>query len=246
MTVLDFFDINNTLINFAIGGGYAMSWIEAVATISGVLCIWFITKEKVINFAFGLVNVSLFAVIFYQIQLYGLLMLQLYFFVMNIYGWYAWSKPASDENALMIRWMDNKKLMAVVVVSALGIAVMTSYIDPFFSILAAVAVQLINLFGANVVMPELQPDAFPFWDSAITLLSVMAQLLMTRKYVENWVLWVLVNLISVGVYAAQGVYALSIQYVILLVIALAGVRQWSKAAKEVEHQGLQLKPSSFV
>lgn len=86
MDLMTFFDINHTLVNIPIGGGYAMSWIEAVGTLFGLLCIWFASQEKTINYLFGLINVTLFAVIFYQIQLYGILLLQLFFFCANIYG----------------------------------------------------------------------------------------------------------------------------------------------------------------
>ena len=76
MDLFALLDINNTLVNIPIGGGgYAMSWIEAFGTVFGLLCIWFASQEKTINYLFGLLNVTLFAVIFFQIQLYGLLLL---------------------------------------------------------------------------------------------------------------------------------------------------------------------------
>lgn len=206
MDIAAWFDINNTLVNIPIGSGYAMSWIEAVGTVFGLLCIWFASQEKTINYLFGLVNVTLFAIIFYQIQLYGILLLQLFFFCANLYGWYAWTRPDQQTgDTLKVRWLSKQKLAFTAAVSVLGIGLMTVYIDP---------------------------DAFPFWDSVMTVLSVVAQVLMTRKYVENWILWVLINVVSVGIYAAQGVYALSIEYIILLFIAANGTRQWMRTAKD--------------
>lgn len=230
---MNFFDINNTLINIPIGaGGYAMSWIEAVAAVFGLLCIWFASKEKTINYFFGLINVSLFAIIFYQIQLYALLLLQVFFFCANIYGWYAWTRPTSTGENLVIRWLDKQKLLIIFTLSLVSLTLLTFYIDPVFFALANITVDTLNMFGAKLSAPILQPDAFPFWDSAVTVLSVVAQILMTRKYVENWVLWVVINIISVGLYAAQGVFVLSIQYSILLFIAINGTRQWAQSAKE--------------
>ncbi|WP_299017947.1 nicotinamide riboside transporter PnuC [uncultured Photobacterium sp.] len=226
------FDINNTLVNIPIGDGYAMSWIEAIGTVFGLLCIWFASQEKTINYLFGLINVTLFAVIFFQIQLYGLLLLQLFFFCANVYGWYAWTRPTSDSGDMLeVRWLSKQKLAFTAAVSVLAIGLMTIYIDPFFFALANIAVDGLNMFGAELASPVLEPDAFPFWDSTMTVLSVVAQILMTRKYVENWILWVVINVISVGVYAAQGVYALSIEYAILLFIAANGTRQWMNTAK---------------
>ncbi len=232
MNLLALFDINNTLVHIPLGaGGYAMSWIEAVAAVFGLLCIWYASKEKTINYLFGLINVTLFAIIFYQIQLYALLLLQVFFFWANIYGWYAWTHPTSSGETLRVRWLEKNKLGATALVSVVGIALMTFYIDPIFFALANITVDGLNMFGAGLARPELQPDAFPFWDSAVTVLCVVAQILMTRKYVENWMLWVVINIISVGLYAAQGVYVLSFQYAILLFIAANGTREWMQLAK---------------
>jgi len=233
MDIVAWFDINNTLVNIPIGSGYAMSWIEAVGTVFGLLCIWFASQEKTINYLFGLVNVTLFAIIFYQIQLYGILLLQLFFFCANLYGWYAWTRPDQQTgDTLKVRWLSKQKLAFTAAVSVLGIGLMTVYIDPVFALFAQVSVDTLNLFGAELAQPVLEPDAFPFWDSVMTVLSVVAQILMTRKYVENWILWVLINVVSVGIYAAQGVYALSIEYIILLFIAANGTRQWMRTAKD--------------
>ncbi len=72
----------------------------------------------------------------------------------------------------------------------------------------------------------------------MTVLSVVAQILMTRKYVENWILWVVINIISIGIYAAQGVYAMSLEYLILLFIAANGTRLWVIAAKRQPQGGV--------
>lgn len=130
-----------------------------------------------------------------------------------------------------MRWLSKQKLLITGVVSIVAICLMTIFIDPFFAALAKIATNTLNAFGNDIVLKPLDPDAFPFWDATMTVLSVVAQILMTRKYVENWILWVVINVISVGVYAAQGVYAMSIEYAILLFIALNGTRVWMATAK---------------
>jgi len=208
---MDFFSTQNILVHIPIGaGGYDLSWIEAVGTLAGLLCIWLASLEKISNYAFGLINVTLFAIIFFQIQLYASLLLQLFFFAANIYGWYAWSRQNSQQEA---------ELQIV-------------YINPVFAFLTRVAVSVMSGFGLNVTMPELQPDAFPFWDSCMMVLSIAAMILMTRKYVENWLLWVIINVISVAIFALQGVYAMSLEYLLLTFIALNGSRMWIKSARE--------------
>lgn len=107
-----------------------------------------------------------------------------------------------------------------------AIGLLTLFINPFFAFLTRIAVSLMQALGLQVTMPELQPDAFPFWDSCMTVLSVVAMILMTRKYVENWLLWVIVNVISVVIFARQGVYTMSLEYLLLTFIALNGSRMW--------------------
>lgn len=231
---MDFFSTANTLVQIPLWGSvYDLSYIEAVGTIAGLLCILLASLEKTINYLFGLINVSLFAVIFFQIQLYANLLLQIFFFVANIYGWYAWSRVNSSQQAeLKIRWLSLPKASVTLVLSVLAILYLTFNIDVVFGVLATWAVEILNMLGANLAMPTIKPDAFPFWDSTMTILSVVAMILMTRKYVENWLLWVIINVISIVIFFIQGVYAMSLEYLILLGIALNGSRLWIKSAKD--------------
>ncbi|MGD8106775.1 nicotinamide riboside transporter PnuC [Pantoea sp. FN0302] len=230
---MDFLSTQNILIHIPLGkGGYDLSWIEAIGTLAGLLCIWLASREKIINYLFGLINVTLFAIIFFQIQLYASLLLQLFFFAANLYGWYAWSRQEGNQAALQIRWLPRNKALGWGVGSLLAIALMTLWIDPVFAFLTEVAVMLMQALGLQVTMPELQPDAFPFWDSTMMVLSIVAMILMTRKYVENWLLWVVIDVISVWIFARQGVYAMSLEYLILTLIALNGSWLWIKSARQ--------------
>ncbi|MDE9459951.1 nicotinamide riboside transporter PnuC [Xenorhabdus bovienii] len=230
---MDFFSINSILVHIPLGAdGYDLSYIEAVGTIAGLLCIWLASQEKIINYLFGLINVSLFAVIFFQIQLYASLLLQIFFFAANIYGWYAWSRVNEQKQMeLKIRWLNPKQTITVAAVSIFAILVMMFNIDQIFGYMAKIVVLALQGMGFNIAMPALEPDAFPFWDSVMTVLSIVAMVLMTRKHVENWLVWVIINVISIVIYFHQGVLAMSLQYIILTGIALNGARLWIKAAK---------------
>ncbi|RLM21128.1 nicotinamide riboside transporter PnuC [Brenneria alni] len=231
---MDFFSTGNILVHIPLGaGGYDLSWIEAIGTLFGLLCIWLASLEKTINYLFGLINVTLFAVIFFQIQLYASLLLQIFFFAANIYGWYAWTrKTDSHEVELKIRWLPLPKLIGWFAVCVVAIGLMTLYIDAVFAVLTRIAVSGMQALGLGTQMPALQPDAFPFWDSTMMVLSIVAMVLMTRKYVENWLLWVVIDVISVVIFAYQGVYAMAVEYAILTLIALNGSRLWLKSARE--------------
>lgn len=223
--------IKTILYHFSWGTGYDLSYIEAIGTVFGLLCIWYASKEKRFNFYYGLINVTLFAIIFYQIQLYANLLLQVFFFVMNVYGLYAWGRDSGSDE-LKIHWLSRRSLLLTIIISLVAIIILTNYINQFFGALTIITIKALQLVVPSLTMPELQPDPYPLMDSAVTVLSVIAMILMTRKVVENWLIWVLINLISIVLYAMQGVYFMSLEYVILAFIALNGSIEWIKAAKQ--------------
>ncbi|AXW87390.1 nicotinamide riboside transporter PnuC [Lonsdalea britannica] len=237
---MDFFSTSNILVHIPLGAnGYDLSWVEALGTLFGLLCIGLASLEKTSNYLFGLINVTLFALIFFQIQLYASLLLQIFFFGANIYGWYAWSrKTSADESELRIRWLSLPQALGWSAACIVAIGLMTFYIDALFALLTDIAVMLMKGIGISVERPQLQPDAFPFWDSTMTVLSIVAMILMTRKYVENWLVWVVIDVISVVIFAYQGVYAMSLQYAILTLIALNGSWLWIKGARENQSRPL--------
>jgi nicotinamide mononucleotide transporter len=224
--------INTVLYHFNLGVGYSLSYIEAVGTVFGLLCIWYASKEKVFNFYFGLINVTLFAIIFYQIQLYANLLLQIFFFAMNLYGLYAWGKPTSSDDGLKTRWLSKPQLILTIIVSLIAIGILANFINPFFNTLTIIAVKLMQLVIPSIAMPALQPDPYPLMDAAVTILSIVAMVQMTRKLVENWIVWVVIDVISIILYAKQGVYFMALEYVLLTAIAFNGTIEWIKAARK--------------
>lgn len=228
----DAFSIKTILYHFTLGNGYDLSYIEAIGTVFGLLCIWYASQEKRFNFYFGLINVTLFAIIFYQIQLYANLLLQIFFWVMNVYGLYAWGRSSSEAENLKIRWLTLPQLALTIIGSLLAIALLALYINPFFNGLTIIAVKLMQLVVPNLTLPTLQADPDPLMDATVTVLSIVAMVQMTRKLVENWLLWVVIDLISIVLYAKQGVYFMALEYVLLTFIALNGSWAWIKAARQ--------------
>ena len=228
----DAFSIKTILYHFTLGNGYDLSYIEAIGTVFGLLCIWYASQEKRFNFYFGLINVTLFAIIFYQIQLYANLLLQIFFWVMNVYGLDAGGRSSSEAENLKIRWLTLPQLALTIIGSLLAIALLALYINPFFNGLTIIAVKLMQFVVPNLTLPTLQADPDPLMDATVTVLSIVAMVQMTRKLVENWLLWVLIDLISIVLYAKQGVYFMALEYVLLTFIALNGSLAWIKAARQ--------------
>lgn len=231
---MEFFNTSNTMVHIALGSnGDNLSYIEAVATVAGFLCIWLASQEKIINYLFGLINVTLFAVIFFQIQLYASLLLQIFFFAANTYGWYAWSRvDAYHEASLKIRWMSFSKVVVTLFIAIILTLLLSFNIDKVFIFLAHVTWDIAHLLGFYLEPVQIEPDAFPFCDSTMMVLSIIAMILMTRKYAESWLLWIIINVISVVIFYLQGVLAMSFEYLMLLGISINGFRLWARSAKE--------------
>lgn len=138
------------------------------------------------------------------------------------YNWYAWSRQTHNHQACTAH---------LLVVAAEGASMssggyqrhcplMVVNIDRVFAWLTQIAVAMMQALGIGVQIPALQPDAFPFWNSAMAVLSIVAIILVMRKYVENWLLWVVSDVIIIAIFAYRGVYAMALEYIILTLIAL--------------------------
>lgn len=208
--MLELFSIHNIMVHIPLGtGGYDLSWIEAIGTVLGLINIWLASREITINYLFGILNVLLFTLVFYLIQLYASMLLQVFFLVANIVGWYMWYQSDNSASpAMVVRWMPVKQTLIVSIISVL------------------------QLFGVALQRPEAIPDPYPIADSTIMILSIVATVLMIKKYVENWIIWCGLDVLSVWLYAKQGVYFMSLEYTLLIFIAAFGTWNWIKLARE--------------
>lgn len=207
----NFFDINNTLVTL---WSYPLSYIELIGTIFGLMAVWLATRQKIVSWPLGLINVTCFFVLFYQVQLYSGMFLQAFYFFTNIYGWIVWSRQLSENEPPTA--LSNKFRWWV------------SFSTVLFTILVGFIVQK---------LPEIYPDVFtkpasqPYYDAFIAIVSIAGQIMLTRRIVDNWFIWIIVNAVSVFVFYRQGLYLLSIEYFIFLLLAIKGVFDWKKPVK---------------
>lgn len=208
------FDIKTTFFTIL---GYNMSHIEFWATLSGGVAVWLSAKENVWSWIIGLMNVMLAFVMFYQIQLYPDMFLQVFFFVTNIIGFWQWKFPKENEtnlrNELKISRLTPSQLVIGSVVGVAG----TYVLGTFAKILHEIAPLLFNL-----------PSAFPYIDSFILVMSVMATFMLIRKKMEAWWVWLGVDIIATYLYYIKDVKVYALLYAIFCVIAVIGAVEWTK------------------
>ena len=190
-----------------------MNWLEIIAVVFGVVAIWLASKGKVVNFGIGLVNCVLYGILFGREGLYSGMILQGIYFVINLYGLYSWRKPEVDtDKELKVMWLTMKESVLVgVVIVATGV-------------LWGMGVK----WGAQLLPENIQEPQYPMIDAILTTASVVAQILLTHKKIDNWVIWVLVDVVYIGLFLMVGMYWTAGLYVVYTGIAVNAVLSWSK------------------
>jgi nicotinamide mononucleotide transporter len=214
---MSFFDIHH--IFFTVWG-YPMSYLEFFGTLAGGIAVWLSARGHVWSWPIGIINVTLFFFLFYQVQLYPDMFLQLFFFITNLIGWWRWKNPKTDEedkkHELKVSYMPLKQL---VVLSSLGI-VGTFLFGSFASRLHDIFPSLFSL-----------PSAFPYLDSFVTVMSIVATFLMIQKKVECWILWIVIDVIATYLYFAKGIKFVGIEYLVFCFLAAFGLWNWMRESR---------------
>jgi nicotinamide mononucleotide transporter len=187
-----------------------LSPLEALAALLGLANILLIVRRSVWNFPFALAMVSLYALIFAEAKLYSDAGLQVFFFVVNLYGWWSWRANEADVGEVAVQrlgWLGRALWLSASLIAAL-------------------------LWGS--FMHVTTDASFPWWDASIASGSVAAQILMTRRYIENWHGWIAVNLISLPLYALKGLWITCGLYAVFLGMAIWGLIEWRRALKVIQ------------
>lgn len=235
MSLTAFFDIKTTLVHIPLGiNGYNMSWIETFTILVGCLTLWFARKEKRITFLFGLINAVFYSLILYQIQLYSLITFHAFFILTSLYGLYAWAHPINNKKVLVIRWLEPKLEIFILGIACIAIGLTSFFIDFIFSYLYKMNHMLLDSLLIETHYVGSHPSPYPLIDASVIILSIIAQLLLIKKYVENWIFLGAVNLISLSVYLYLGVYPLAIQYFIYLLFSVSAMQLWSHKARDTK------------
>jgi nicotinamide mononucleotide transporter len=186
-----------------------MSPIEATAVALGLVNVVLIVRRSPWNYPFGIAMVVLYARIFWDAKLFSDAGLQVFFLIVQLYGWLVWLRHREGDGTVAVRELPPSARIGWAVVS-LAIALVW-----------------------GTIMHRTTDASLPYWDASVAMLSVIAQLLMTWRYAENWWWWIAVNILSVGLYAVKGLWLTSGLYCVFLVLAVVGLREWRRNLREV-------------
>ncbi len=185
----------------------AMQWLELTGLISGLLCVWLLIRQNIWTFPIGLIYSFVSVAVFFQQRLYADVLLSGYYVAMNGYGWYYWLKGGvrSSDDQLPVRHIPSQTLLVA-------------------TLITAAATALMGWFFAS------QTDAaLPYWDSFTTCASFTAMWMTARKYLENWVVWLIVDIVASVIYLIKGIELYAVLYFVYLAMAVMGFNAWRQS-----------------
>jgi nicotinamide mononucleotide transporter len=198
-----------TIVAISMHRAGGTTWLEVVSFVTGALCVWLTVKANVWNFPISLLNVAAFLFVFFNARLFADAGLQVVYFILTIHGWYLWLWGGKDRSRLSI-----------------------SRVGPAEAGIVAAAGLCLTV-GLTIYLRTVN-DAAPFLDALTTSLSLCAQYLLNRKYVENWLCWIAADLIYIPLYYHKNLYLTSLLYGVFLCMATMGLLHWLAMYREEE------------
>ena len=195
---------------------FITSWIwankiEVLGAILGLLYIFFSIRQHILTWPTGLFTSLLYTAVFFQSGFYADMGLQVYYVIISIYGWYYWlkgGKKEKQEEQIPVTKMPRQLFLK--------------------SILVTAAIYILILF----ILIRFTDSTVPIMDSLTTALSVTATWMLAKKYIEHWLIWIFVDLVSAGLYVYKGLWPTVILFLVYTIMAVLGYIEWKKTIKK--------------
>ena len=187
-------------------------YVEVLGVVVSVLYLWFSIRQNILLWPTGIISALLYMVVFFQSKFYADMGLNGYYFFISIYGWFLWRKGDGDKDHRRPVSRINRRLVLILV-----------------------PVTILIFLGIGVILDRYTDSPIPYWDALTTAMSFTATWMLARKILEHWILWIIVDVISMCLYLYRGLYPTMILFAIYTIMAVVGYREW----KKVQHQTVQ-------
>lgn len=191
--------------------------IEYIAVFAGIISVWYSRKENILVYPTGLINTIFYVYLSFKGGLLGEASVNLYYTVMSIYGWLIWSRRDADKKIMLHITASSKKEWMHQLL--------------FFGVFFVVI-----YFSLTYLKKDFAPGAIPWADALASASAYTGMWLMTRKKLESWIWWIITNIASIPLYFVKQYVFTSVYYVILLVMAIAGLIEWNKRLKQTANE----------
>lgn len=187
---------------------HGSSCLELFGVILGIITVYLSTIENIWSWPTALLNAGAFAIVFFRTGLYSDAGLQAIYFILSVYGWYEWLYGGKGHTELYVSRTPTRQWPILVVTGIVGWLVLAT------------------------ITSRLPGAALPYADAALVSSSLIAQYMLTRKYIENWPLWIVINVFYIGMLIIKGLRLTAFNYAIYLVLAVMGYVSWRKSMRE--------------
>jgi len=188
------------------------SALEFIAVLAGIASVWFSKKEQVLVYPVGLINTTIFVYLSFKGHFLGEASVNIYYTVMSLYGWWMWTrKNEQQQTVLKIQFSTQKELSQQLL-----------FFAAFYALLYTA------LYYAKASFAE---GAIPWADALSSAAAYTGMWLMAKKKVESWYYWIATNIFSIPLYFVKGYVFTSVQFAVLLALAIAGLIEWRKKAQ---------------
>lgn len=198
--------------------------LEATATSFGLLSVFFSIRKNIWVYPTGIISTTLYIYILFVSGLLGDMMINVYYTIMSVYGWILWSKSSEDHIHVNVSWARKKEwiISAVLFILSLGLVTFVYFYKPFidngFS-MAGVDMGLYHLDWAN------------WLDVFTTAVFLVGMWLMAKRKIENWIFWIIGNIICIPMFLYKGLGITSIQFFVFTIMAFIGYFEWKRSLK---------------
>mgnify|MGYP000222749058 CR=1 FL=1 len=184
------------------------TWIEMIAVFSGIVSVWYSKKENILVYPTGLLNTIIYIYLSIKGHLLGEASVNMYYTIMSIYGWYLWTRVDPNKQTVVLQ------------------ITKSSLQDWRNQLLFFAGFYVVIYFSLLFLKRGFAPEAIPWADALASASAYTAMWLMARKKVESWFWWIITNMASIPLYFIKGYAFTSVQFIILLILAIAGWRSW--------------------
>lgn len=206
--------------------------LEFTAALFGIISVFFAKKENILVYPTGIISTGIYVYLLSQWNLYGDLIINIYYTLMSIFGWYMWSKIIDDKKSHIpitrTNTMDKIKAIGIFLFTSIFVIIVYRYYNVMPNTLSfneSVQYAYTNLTSGSL---DKFREATPFIDTFTTGIFFAAMWLMALKKIENWTLWIIGNIASIPLYFVKGYGFTGIQYIIFLILAILAYKQWKK------------------
>jgi nicotinamide mononucleotide transporter len=182
-----------------------VSALELLAAVTGALSVWLSVRQNIWSWPTAIVNVVLYTVVFWDAKLYADMGLQVIYAILSLYGWYQWLYGGEGRTELRVTRTPPRVSALLALVAAAGSALL------------------------GTLLRHATDAALPFMDSFLSSTSLVAQWMMTKKLLENWLVWIAVDVLYVGMFLFKGLYVTAGLYAVFLVLAVRGYLDWRRS-----------------